>query len=571
MSTSTPAVESPAVKSSKTPAPVTTLQSPSAEKNGAFYADRLHRYIVSKGGKYLCNEDGELLIHLSGRNIPLNAEKENLALAELFVRVCDITTVTFEAKIAIQRLQVTARQSLSEIRERHFASCSEGQNRIFIPIRGEKLVEISEDSIRTVPNVTNAENLWLKHPKRDPFEFEEADPATGLADFERLLVETLSCKHDDMRWFAAMHEGLFPFVRDFAKSRFLVTHEGGTQQGKTTGAQRFTLLHGLGDVTGDATVAALNNQKDTGLLVLDNKEQKNLDQRLIDYCLFLSTGASRIRSNSEGTETRTTNGSRPVGVITSIEGVHKAELAARNVPILFAVRGPKLGREAIEREISAKRHLILSAVVAVLQRFLRIRREQRATPNPFDGNFDAHFTALCNLLRAFAEVAKKPDEWAEGTISSWNNLISKSDVETEDSEYEYLIKDILHSVPAQPFFKSQDMQRESNVTIGGQTGTLFKMQCGFLLNELRKSPGMLSSLPRSVQGLSNRLATEKFQGFSFVRESDAPEHLKRTKSERFIGFFFPDDKVTRDDEPQTEVVTDLTHDDKRRSLVVVTR
>jgi len=75
---------------------------------------------------------------------------------------------------------------------------------------------------------------------------------------------------------------------------------GPTQQGKTSGVQRFTLLHGLGLVKGDYTVGALAGLGDIGLLVLDNKEQANFTQELIDFCLFLATGAERGRSQVDG-------------------------------------------------------------------------------------------------------------------------------------------------------------------------------------------------------------------------------------------------------------------------------
>jgi hypothetical protein len=399
-----------------------------------------------------------------------------------------------------------------------------------------------------VSNVTNDANLWIRHPEKAPFTYAECDPQEGLKAFEELLVETLSCKHDEMKWFVAMHEGLFPFVRDIAKARFLVTHEGGTQQGKTTGAQRFNLFHGLGDVVGDGSVAALNNRKDAGLLVLDNKEQKNLTQAFIDFCLFLSTGARRLRSSNDGSETRTTNKFRPVGVITSIEGVHKAELAARNVPVQFCVSGRMIGREEIEREIGRKRNAINSAVVIVLQRFLTIRRQKRRTPNPLAGNFDAHFSALCDLLRAFGEIAEKAESWAETTIAGWDRIVGQRDVDSDESEYEYHIREILQAA------KPQDVQRK-DVEIRGQQGTLFVFQCGFLLSELGRIPGLLPTLPKNTRGFSNRLGTEKFQGLVFLRETDAPEHLKRKNCVRFVGFFEAGDKVTDGDKADGLIVT----------------
>jgi hypothetical protein len=317
-------------------------------------------------------------------------------------------------------------------------------------------------------------------------------------------------------------------------------------------------------VIGDVTVAALCNQDDAGLLVLDNKEQKNLDQKLIDYCLFLSTGARRLRSNSEGTETRTSNEFRPVGVITSIEGVHKAELEARNVPILFSVPGRKIGREGIEREITSQRDSINSALMVVLQRFLRVQRQKRPTPNPFNGNFDAHFTTLCDLLRAFGEVAGRPTEWAERLIAAWNRIISQRKVETEDSEYEYPILAILTSK------NYGNVEHKPGVLIDGQVGSLYVFQCAFLLRELRKEPGLLASLPKNPQGFSNRLSSERFQSMRFLKEADAPEHLKRKNSVRFVGIFIPSDNVTTGDQVPRRVVTPVSPMSSVACEVVVT-
>ena len=522
-----------------------------SELRGAAYANRLRRYITEQKGQFLRDEAGNLFVFLHGRSISLNIAPENFDLSSLLLRVCNVTTVLCEARIAIERLQYAANESCSDVRERRFSACSEDEKHIYIPIQDEKLLEVSGEAIRIVPNVTNEALFWIRHPEKTPFRYTETGPQSGLSDFERLLVTTLSCKQQEMRWFIAMHEGLFPFVRDTVKARLLVTHEGGTQQGKTTGAQRFTLLHGLGDVTGDGSVAGLCNQRDTGLLVLDNKEQKNLTQPLIDFCLFLSTGARRLRSSKDGSETYTTNKFRPAGVITSIEGVHKAELAARNVSIPFSISGQKIGREDIERKISEQRHHINSALVFVLQRFLVIRAEHRPTPNPRPG-FDAHFTALCDLLRAFGEVAGKPPEWAEGIIAAWNRTIPQQQIEAEDSEFEYYIRQILYeTIP-------QNVQRKDNVEIRGQIGTLFILQCGFLLGELRRLPGLLASLPKTPQGFSNRLATDRFRGIVFLRESDAPEHLKRKNNIRFIGFFDPSDKVTPGDDAGAGGVTALT-------------
>ena len=246
------------------------------------------------------------------------------------------------ARIAIQRLLVHAQREASNIQSRSFSAVSTDGARVYVPTAGGTIVQLSADRIQAVSNIQNPDSVWIKHPKDCAFRYIDADPRVGLELFEELLVETQACKHPEMRWFVAMHEGLFPFVRDVASSRILVLHQGGTQQGKTTGAERFTRLHGLGSVTGNATVAALRNEPDPGLLVLDNKEHANLTTELIEHLLFLSTGAEPKRSRSDGSM-RPSNKTRPVGVITSIEGVFKAELKMRCAEVKYSLCGSRTG------------------------------------------------------------------------------------------------------------------------------------------------------------------------------------------------------------------------------------
>jgi hypothetical protein len=542
-----PVVNRTAAKSPAAPQP-TEAKRPDPEIQGEAYATRLISYIAARNGKFLKNDEGDIFLHLEGREILLS--RENVGLSGLMLAVCDVSTVLAAGRIAIQRLLVHAQRAAADTNSRQFSAVSQDEKRIYIPVSGDKLLQISEEKIQTVPNITNEDALWIKHPKGKPFKYVEADAQSGLASFEDLLVETLPCKHDEMRWFLGMHEGLFPLVRDFRTTQFLVVHRGATQQGKTSGAQRFNLLHGLGEVTGDASIPALSVEGDVGLLVLDNREQENLNPVLVDYLLFLATGAVRKRANNDGSRVRSSEPHRPTVVITSIEGMDiKAELRERCVEVEFCVSGQKVGREGTEKAISAERDSILSALVPVLQRFLSIRKQHRKTPNPFGGNFDAHFTALCDLLRAFADVAGKPDAWAEQMIVAWDRIIrQRSDGDDEESELEYHICEVLlRPLP-------QDVQRKQ-IKFQGREGTLHVVaRCAFLLNELKRS-GLLN-LPRNPKGFSNRLLSERFRRFAVVREADAPEHkeLKRSATCRPVGFFIPGDDMTVNDDAKLATV-----------------
>ena len=102
-------------------------------------------------------------------------------------------------------------------------------------------------------------------------------------------------------------------------------------------------------------------------------------QPFIDYLLFLATGAERGRSQADG-QLRVGR-TRPVGVITTIEGIFKAELRKRCVDVQYGVPGPRLPRAPIEREIKERRHEIGSAMMAVLGRYLEIKDDRRETFN----------------------------------------------------------------------------------------------------------------------------------------------------------------------------------------------
>lgn len=92
--------------------------------------------------------------------------------------------------------------------------------------------------------------------------------------------------------------------------------------------------------------------------------------------------------------------------------------------------GQRLPRLTIEREIKQRRHEIGSALVHVLRRYIEIKDEpiHGACPVP---DFEEHYTALCNLLRAYGEVAGKPEGWAESIIAAWGRALVDSEPEEE--------------------------------------------------------------------------------------------------------------------------------------------
>jgi hypothetical protein len=501
-----------------------------SEEQGHAWAAKLIAHIKNQGGRYLKDEHGGLHAVIDGRRISLCRSHENHQLSRLLIDVCDVTTRAWAAQVAIERLGVHAYDNADRLRLRRFSAISEDGERLYVPIEGGSLLLVSDSALEIVANGDNEDQLWVEHPYSEPLRYsDEADVWDGLQVFERLLVDTQACSDPAMRWMVAMNAGLFPYIRDTSPARMILELIGGSQSGKTTGAQRFTILHGLGEVQIDVSVATLGNQGDIGLLVLDNKEQANFTQQLIDYCLRLSTGGERGRSNSDGSVRGRLPG-RPVTIITTIEGVPKTELQSRCVAVQYVrdVQGKALPRAGIESDIRKSRHSIGAAIMWVLTRYFAIRGETPA-PNPIPA-FEEHFQALCDLLRAYAFWACKPPGWSEGIIAQWNAAIVGRDAEDDDLEH-----------PISRTLSESLANTGKKTSYQGVRGMLYVTETADLLTQLQKLGIRDLQLPKNPNGLSRRLSSGRFQGFTFLR-TDTPgvSEVKRRSKKKPIGFFLPD-------------------------------
>ena len=512
---------------------------PKAEREGRTYCLQLLDHIKKHNGIFVRHEDGSVHLIIAKRRVRLDFDYANHPLANLMLAACNVTTLSSGARAAIQRLQVHANQKSGKIRLRHFSALSDNNKRLHIPLESGELLSVSADEIKKAVNGNSQDSVWLEHPEGDPLKYvPTVDIKAGLQHFERLLVDTQATRKPEIRWFVAMHEGFFPFVRDLCPARLIVVHQGDSQQGKTSGARRFVLLHGLGDVSTDWTPAALGNSNGPGLLVLDNKEQANLTQPIIDYLLFVSTGGRRGRSSVDGV-VRLSNQSRPAVVITTIEGVYKTELENRCVEVPYAVSGNNIPLAPIQEEIQQRRNEIVSAMVPVLQCFLRIRKELKSTPNPRP-EFEEHFVTLCDLLRAFGEVAQKPQGWSEKIIHSWAKILGKRPVEEHELERPLLeiLEDGVAVSDMAPLSPTRCEVTVEDLVDNGQQGKLYVTTVGYLHSELQKKN---RTDIKNAAGLGKRLnaSRKSFLAFRIMNEESNPEmlSLRRTAKKQPIGFF----------------------------------
>jgi predicted amidophosphoribosyltransferase len=505
------------------------------ERRASYNFERIVSYLKSRTATCCRDASGDPYLLFDNERIPLNWDQRNLALVGLMNQVVGTGTLTLEARLTIQRLQVWAKKRAESVRLGRFAAIQDG--RIYIPMANGRLLVVSRDCCTETENGTNAASLWIEHPYGRPLEaFDpsvsppQCEVLAGLNLFEELLVGTQACSEPE-QWLVAMHEGLLPYVRDSLEARFILVHLGPSQFGKTTGAQRFLTLHGLGSVKGDYSLAALGDTGDIGLLALDNVEHKDLTRPLVNFLLFAATGAERGRSNPDGV-LRTQN-SRPMVVITSIEGLAKQELWGRCVSVSYRpADGAVVVRETNEGAIAARRRVINRALVAVLRCYLSLQDSFPAGTSPIP-NFASHYHALCTLLEAYGTVAQKGASWAADIRTKWDAMfrarVNRAD--NEDPLERYILRAALEDrLGASP----------KDFAWHGKRGKLFVTSTSnllFALDELRAP-----HLPETPSALKRRVINTIYTAFTVLDEHSEPNipALRRRAVGRALGIFIPD-------------------------------
>lgn len=503
----------------------------SLDQQAASNAGKIQKYIEKRGGKLLKTPGGKFWVWFPSARVPLDLNPQNVPLASLLITAAGIGSLTATGKLTIQRLQVMALRTSESITLRTFSTVQGG--RLYIPTRAGTLLQLEASGTSEVPNVNNTDRLWLEHPCDNPPCVSglqtQGDKAIrqGLTVFEKLLLDPIPCM-SAVKWLVAMNLGLMPYIRDTVIARAIMLLQGDSQSGKTTSVERFLLLHGLGNVKGDFSTAALGDQGDIGLMAVDNIEHVDHTRSLIRYLLFAATGAERGRS-SPGGNVRVT-ATRPVVVVTTIEGVHQEELRRRCITVTYRRQPTALDREPIEREISEKRDTILCSLFHVLRRYLEISATP-ATQLNLPG-FGAHAQALVNLLRAYADVSGRPWQWAEEMMDLCQRELAEDAV---NDGAEDMLEHQLHRAIARG-----RLDRPIAMEWGGEAGYLYVVQPSALLAALEAS-GATGHIPRTPAALTRRLSSATFKDIAILDEKNAPDvlELRRTSARRKVGLFVP--------------------------------
>ena len=544
-------------------------------REAQYYSDLLNKFIANKAGVYVQGDDGEFSVIIDGKRVALNYETDNYELNGLLLKVCKITLHDQITRSVVLRLIQVAHAAAGKFKLRKFSAMSPDQKQLYVPLKDSaKLLCVTAHGITIVPNGTNEDAFWIEHPNLDPeaeaLDYVAGDPKPGLAEFERLIVSRMATRTPEMAWFLAMEEVLFTFVREINHDRIIVWHEGPKGSGKTTSARACCYLFGL-DATGDTTAPSLNRLGDCGLLVMDNKEGLNFTPGFTGFVVYLATGTLSLRAQGDGYKVR--NRHRPVGVITSIEGPDKPEVQDRMVEVSFNAHErdrSSFDTDAHKLEIRQHRHLIVSALMHVLRRFMETAQQRDIQVPASVARFSNNFRTLVSLLTAYAEVSEKPAGWIEQIVAVWARILE--DREEGGDEFSFLIEKFLRAVNTasnnatnefEAAFSSDTFMQEivesgsKTVSYRGQTGSLIVTTAAQLLQWLQdKEPFNKTISKMSPSAFGKRLRNLTLpSGCRVLNSDEEPELLPRKKKQRFIGFFEPIEDPKSPVTPDSKEVT----------------
>ena len=100
-------------------------------------------------GQFLRDDGGHYHLLFKGRRIPIDQDPKNISLRKLLIENCNVTTVGFAAKAAIQRLEVLAVDEASAMSFRLFSGLSSDCLRLYVPVASGQLLLVRSGGART--------------------------------------------------------------------------------------------------------------------------------------------------------------------------------------------------------------------------------------------------------------------------------------------------------------------------------------------------------------------------------------------------------------------------------------
>lgn len=236
----------------------------------------------------------------------------------------------------------------------------------------------------TIDNGTNEESVLLStSPQLREFSYNpNTSEAEGFSALKRLLMDPMPCA-PSQRYFLACWV-LSAFMISYQSDRGLVQVIGSTQVGKSKVAERWSqLIYGEAFIGRGTGAAARRIATRNPIIFLDNIENKNLNQGVVDFLLFLANSAQTPKASSQNDYDVIYQRLESMGLITSIEPFpgKLSELINRTFSIVcekeYRMKGGYVHSDCMA-EIAKERSNMISAILKMLSSDVLTNLQERA-------------------------------------------------------------------------------------------------------------------------------------------------------------------------------------------------
>ena len=337
-----------------------------ADADPVFISEMLFQHFKSKGKFFRTREDEVFLLYKNktyeiSNNLPFNS---------LMMSTTDLLPTREPGRSIWCALANRGYRYGVEIQATTWLHTDAKSDTIFVNLNSpdNTILRVGHD-VQEIPNGLNEDNVLLRtSPKIEPFSYQpDVDVKHGFNLLQELILKNLACEKEQRYLIIAWMISVFLY--DFSNMQILMKFSGSQASGKTTAARLISiLLYGKEHVGAQSSASAFSESSRNPLVIIDNLEQKNINESMNTFLLLAASKGSKTKRSS-GTDSGTVS-ERPMCLVltTAIEPFTLSELISRTCEITFSKKhhGDDWSESTITREILQHRDVLLSSILKVL-------------------------------------------------------------------------------------------------------------------------------------------------------------------------------------------------------------
>lgn len=454
--------------------------------------DSVIEWFTKNDARFYKNIDDTCYMHYDKQLIYLG--RENPAFTSLLYSLGKINVVTYEGRCIIQAMRDHAFNYGYKIETASWIHEKNGVIYVNLHNDNNEIIKISAGHIEVMQNGNNPDSIVLLKGGTRVEEIKyvpNVDVNAGLSAFKEHFLDNLACAEDNR-----LLVGCYAFailLKNFVSAHPVAKFSGISGSGKSIAAKLLTtLIYGEEQLTNNTIAANYASASRDPVIVMENKEARDLVSEELNFLITIATGISRgKRKMGTDSDTMAEKGNCLV-VVTAIEPFNIAEIIDRIYDIEFHKSLQRSGfmESIVMRKLKENRTLILNAFFYLLSTILHNFEKKRQDMFTLLSGLkhvkertNDFLTLLCiildELLRQLPSLTRKT---TTEVITTWTDYFNATSDETKEGTNTNLfmldyILDSLKKTNSDHYIPTDEERREGEY-IGERAGEIIKDDAG---------------------------------------------------------------------------------------------